>query len=269
MVKQKNPTTALVLSVIIPGLGQIYVGKIGRGILFIILDVVFALLSTILIGIPFLIFIWIYSMNDAYKTAKATQSYEQPVNQNAPKENKTNLIMRLGIVAAVITAILIILFLIGLYSRTPNNALCSSIEPGYVCQAPVINQSGLLSFTLGLSTGTTQYNVEIACAATSFANGMPNIGSAANQGFGALQANGRVSNSNAVGGTTLAAGQTISVSNVICYTANQSPSTSALTKTGSTFSGTIWINSTMNPGAPSSNNLWYSQNIATVTVNTT
>ena len=74
MVEQKSSGIAVILSFFIPGLGQIYVGKISLGVLLIILDFVFGLLSIIVIGIPFLILLWLYSMYDAYKTAEATQN---------------------------------------------------------------------------------------------------------------------------------------------------------------------------------------------------
>jgi TM2 domain-containing membrane protein YozV len=54
--KQKNPGLAAVASFLIPGLGQIWLGKIGTGILIFLLC--------------WLVVPWLYGIYDAYKTAK-------------------------------------------------------------------------------------------------------------------------------------------------------------------------------------------------------
>ena len=65
-----SPFVAVVLSFFIPGLGQFYTGQLMKAILLFLAAVVFGALSTILIGIPFYLIIWIYSMFDAYNAAK-------------------------------------------------------------------------------------------------------------------------------------------------------------------------------------------------------
>jgi TM2 domain-containing membrane protein YozV len=69
-VEQKSSGIAAVLSVLIPGLGQIYNGEIGKGILFILLAFVFGALTLFLIGIPLYIVLWIYGIVDAYRGAE-------------------------------------------------------------------------------------------------------------------------------------------------------------------------------------------------------
>ncbi|MCI0453925.1 MAG: hypothetical protein L0Y68_02880 [Candidatus Dadabacteria bacterium] len=66
----KNPGIAAVLSFFFTGLGQIYNGQIGKGILFIIFQIISILLM--FSGIGFITFpiIWIWGMVDAYKTAE-------------------------------------------------------------------------------------------------------------------------------------------------------------------------------------------------------
>jgi len=66
----KNPGIAAVLSFLIVGLGQVYNGEIGKGIVLII--VYFIALGTILIGIGFFLVpvLWLYGVLDAYNTAK-------------------------------------------------------------------------------------------------------------------------------------------------------------------------------------------------------
>lgn len=73
----KNPILALVLSFFIPGLGQVYAGKLMMWIVLIIVSLIlsvaifmvseFAMIVSILY-----IIVWLYAMYDAYTTAKAT-----------------------------------------------------------------------------------------------------------------------------------------------------------------------------------------------------
>jgi len=61
-VKRKEPGLALLLSLLIPGLGQIYNGDVGKGIAFMI---AFFVLIWIGVGIVF----WIWAMIDAHQVA--------------------------------------------------------------------------------------------------------------------------------------------------------------------------------------------------------
>jgi len=63
ILKEKDAGIAAVLSLIIPGLGQMYVGKVGRGIIILLITIV---LSVVLIGF----IIWIWNIFDAYNLAK-------------------------------------------------------------------------------------------------------------------------------------------------------------------------------------------------------
>ncbi len=67
---QKNPGVAAVLSFFWAGLGQIYNGEIGKGIIFLICYLVSALLMLAFIGFITTPILWIYGMVDAYKTAE-------------------------------------------------------------------------------------------------------------------------------------------------------------------------------------------------------
>jgi TM2 domain-containing membrane protein YozV len=66
----KNPTTATILSFFVMGLGQIYNGQIGKGIIFIILYVISWLLMFVLIGFITTPILWIWGMIDANRSAK-------------------------------------------------------------------------------------------------------------------------------------------------------------------------------------------------------
>jgi len=66
----KNPALAAVLSFLINGLGQIYNGEVGKGILIMVVQVVNALLTMILIGFVTGPIVFVWSIYDAYKTAE-------------------------------------------------------------------------------------------------------------------------------------------------------------------------------------------------------
>ena len=65
----KNPGVAAVLSALWVGIGQIYNGQIGKGILFIILYGISLLLIFVFIGWITTPIIWLIGVIDAYKTA--------------------------------------------------------------------------------------------------------------------------------------------------------------------------------------------------------
>lgn len=70
----KNPFLAAFLSFLIPGLGQIYTGKIMMGIILIIAALILSTattLFTIFAGILYII-LWLYAIYDAYVTANET-----------------------------------------------------------------------------------------------------------------------------------------------------------------------------------------------------
>lgn len=70
----KNSFLAAFLSFLLPGLGQIYTGKIVMGIALIIIALILSTATTLLTiftGILYII-VWLYAIYDAYITAKAT-----------------------------------------------------------------------------------------------------------------------------------------------------------------------------------------------------
>lgn len=69
-----SPLIALILSFFIPGLGQFYTGQLLKAIVLFVAAVIFAYLSLAIIGIPFYLIVWIYSMFDAYSKAKESTS---------------------------------------------------------------------------------------------------------------------------------------------------------------------------------------------------
>lgn len=73
---QKSPGIAAVLSFLFVGLGQIYNGQIGKGIVFFVLGIILALTIFLVIGIILCPAFWIYNIYDAYNTAKKINAGE-------------------------------------------------------------------------------------------------------------------------------------------------------------------------------------------------
>lgn len=71
----KSALVAAILSLIIPGVGHFYLGVIGKGLMFLILQIVGASLTAsvvgAIVGIPMLIIMPIWAAIDAYLAAKA------------------------------------------------------------------------------------------------------------------------------------------------------------------------------------------------------
>lgn len=70
----KNPGVAAVLSFFFVGLGQIYNGEIGKGLVFMFCGFISGLMIFILIGIVTTPILWIFGILDAYKTAERINS---------------------------------------------------------------------------------------------------------------------------------------------------------------------------------------------------
>lgn len=66
----KNPSIATILSFFFMGLGQIYNGQIGKGIVFIILYGISVALMFVVIGFVTTPILWIWGMVDANNSAK-------------------------------------------------------------------------------------------------------------------------------------------------------------------------------------------------------
>ena len=67
---QKNEGVAAILSFFFTGLGQIYNGQIGKGIVLIVIQVINIMLMVILVGFITYLIVWIFGMWDAYITAQ-------------------------------------------------------------------------------------------------------------------------------------------------------------------------------------------------------
>ena len=68
--QMKNPGIAAIASFFFAGLGQIYNGEIGKGLLLIIVQTVNVFLMFVIIGFLTYPIVWIYGIYDAYTTAE-------------------------------------------------------------------------------------------------------------------------------------------------------------------------------------------------------
>jgi len=66
----RNPILAAILSIIVAGLGQIYNGQIGKGVVFIILQIINGALTVVLIGWILMPIVGLWATVDAYLTAR-------------------------------------------------------------------------------------------------------------------------------------------------------------------------------------------------------
>lgn len=76
-VQEKNPALAAILSLLINGLGQIYNGEVGKGLIIIVIQIINALLTTIFIGFFTGTLVYIWAVYDAYVTAKRLNEQSQ------------------------------------------------------------------------------------------------------------------------------------------------------------------------------------------------
>jgi TM2 domain-containing membrane protein YozV len=74
--QEKNPGLAAVLSALFVGLGQIYNGQIGKGLILILAYIISWALMLLIIGFITTPLIWIFGIYDAYNTAKKINTGE-------------------------------------------------------------------------------------------------------------------------------------------------------------------------------------------------
>ncbi len=168
-------------------------------------------------------------------------------------------LMTYGWAILIIGVVLGALFSLNIFNAGGLVTACITI-PGYECQQPILNTGGLLTFTLGQSTGTTFYNAQMACASTSNTLGLPSNVMA----FNSLSATGAPYNS-LIYGNTIYSGTTVPISSWPCYSGGLPPT--GTSPIGTVYSGYIWLNYTLNSSPPSNtNNPYYSVKIATLAV---
>ncbi len=187
-------------------------------------------------------------------------------------------LMTYGWAILIIAVVLGALFSLGVFSGSSLLGTSCIASPGYSCSNPILNNAGTLSFTFGQNTGSTIYNVELACAATSTGTGQPSS-TALGGGYNSLLlsasgggspglANGITGGVSTLVGNQLSSGQTVQISGWPCYGTTGSALGSQ--SIGAAFSGFIWMNYTSSQctmeasGCP-----WLTAKVLTVTVKVT
>jgi TM2 domain-containing membrane protein YozV len=70
-VEKKSEILAAILSAIFPGVGQIYNGRMMKGLVFIVIGIICAALGFVVIGFILYPLFWLYNILDAYRGAQA------------------------------------------------------------------------------------------------------------------------------------------------------------------------------------------------------
>lgn len=85
MFNKKSEALSLILSLLVPGIGQIYNGQTTKGIVMLVAAILVGFLGVILI-VPLLVYVvlWIYGMYDAYTVAKDYNRYLYDHNGQPP-----------------------------------------------------------------------------------------------------------------------------------------------------------------------------------------
>ena len=177
-------------------------------------------------------------------------------------------LMTYGWSILIIAVVLGALYALGVFGGAASlGTACIPVAP-FLCSNPSLTTAGLLSFTLGQNSQSTQYNIALACAATSNSLGLPNTGSADPWYY--VNTNGVASES--TGGSnspantlSLVPGQQLAVSGIQCY--QSSGATFDPGSVGSAFTGTIWINYTTSSSNVVDGN-WLTAKMATITAKT-
>ncbi len=179
-------------------------------------------------------------------------------NRNAKLQSAMEYLMTYGWAILIIAVIILALFQLGIFSASALSGNSCIAASGFLCQNPTLVTSGTLTFTFSQSSGSSFYNVQLACAATAQSTGLPNPITA----FNSISATGAVLIPSSTG-NTLTSGQSLTVASLPCYTSTGAQLSGAAI--GSAYSGFIWVNYTAG-GAPESlaTNPWLTQKIATL-----
>jgi hypothetical protein len=159
-------------------------------------------------------------------------------------------LMTYGWAILIIAVVLAVLFSLNVFNAGASLGTACIGQPGYSCSAASINQAGMLTFTLGLGTGATAYNVFFSCASSANAlsasslpyNGINSAGTAL-AGAAAAPA--------AAGSNTIYNSAQPTIANIQCYPATGGQTTTMLTPIGTSFTGSIWMAYLTSPGTGS------------------
>lgn len=165
---------------------------------------------------------------------------------------------------ALIIIIIVLAVLYSLHVFTPGaliGANCA-VNFKYSCENPVLSTNGTFAFILGQNTGQTDYNLAVACVASTNSSGLP-YASAGPWRY--LSANAKLSDSyNSTSAFALESGKSVPVSGSICYTTTGEALTGQ--NLGNQYTGQIWIRYTALAGPAGQSNPFVAVKVATLSV---
>ena len=187
-------------------------------------------------------------------------------------------LMTYGWAILIIAVVLGALFSLGVFGGGSLVGTACVASPGYLCSSPTLGVNGQISFTFGQNTGSTLYDLEFACAATSGSTGLPAnmLSFSPISSTGAGVANTPANYANSPSSSGFVSGQTISVSGLPCYGTTGLPLDVALNwaglasgtgnaAIGTSFSGYIWLNYTASQ-CTAATCTWYTIKMATLSL---
>jgi len=168
----------------------------------------------------------------------------------------TKIVVAVIIIAVVVYAILFYQFPIG---TAPITTICLP-DSGFLCNHPVMNANGQLSFNFGEAMGAPIFNISMGCTAGTNSTGHP----ISNAMFEDIY-----NHTNMTTYGNLTSGQVIRISGIQCYGQNGRPFNNNSTgePVGTQFNGYIWIKYWSNNGSVRPYNI--TLQVATVAVKVT
>ncbi len=167
-------------------------------------------------------------------------------------------LMTYGWAILIIAVILGILFQLGVFSSGTLTGTACIATSGYYCSNPTLTTGGTLTFIFGQSTGSTLYNLEIACTDAGNTLGPYPITS-----FNSITGTGLAIVASSTG-NQLNSGQSIVVSALPCYTSSGVFIGSR--PVGYAYSGYIWVNYTQYATPAGAGNPWQTVKSSAITV---
>ena len=160
-------------------------------------------------------------------------------------------LMTYGWAILIIAVVLGALFSLGVFSSTSLLGTSCIATPGYLCQSPLLSHtSGTLSIQFGQNTGSTIYNVIIACSATTSSNGngpyitgspTGNFLASPNLGYSEFTSTGAATGVAAGNTLQVNSGYTLTLSGINCFSSSGADLTANPPSIGSGFTGTLWV----------------------------
>lgn len=170
--------------------------------------------------------------------------------------------MTYGWAILIILIVLAVLYIIGVFNPGSVLGAQCNVKFHYSCLDLALATNGTVSFLLGQNTGSTEYNIAVACTAAANSSGEPLAGTSP---WIYLNKSGAGETSySASSSYTLGSGKSVPIDNIPCY----SDTGKALGNQpiGTQFNGILWVRYTNTPGTEGGLNSWITQQVATPSI---